>query len=120
MPLVRVDLHTSLAPRQADLSAAIHKGLVDGLEMPADDLFQIFRLHEPGELVYTKTFPNADRTDIVFIQILMSRIYSADDKQRMYRHVVDEIKAIGIKQDNVLIAVTENGVGDWFAPEKEA
>lgn len=64
--------------------------------MPADDLFQIFRLHDPGELVYTKTFPNADRTDIVFIQ------------------------AVGIKQDNVLIAVTENEGSDWFAPEKEA
>lgn len=38
----------------------------------------------------------------------------------MYRHVVDEIKAIDIKQDNVLIAVTENEGSDWFAPEKEA
>ena len=120
MPLVRVDMHTSLAPQQAQLSAAIHQGLVDGLEMPVDDLFQIFRLHDLGELVYTKTFPNADRTDIVFIQILLARIYSAADKQRMYRHVVDELKAAGIKQDNVLIAVTENEGSDWFAPEKEA
>jgi len=96
MPLVRVDMHTSLAPQQAQPSAAIHKGLVAGLEMPADDLFQIFRLHDPGELVYTKTFPNADRTDTVFI------------------------RAVGIKQDNVLIAVTENEGSDWFAPEKEA
>jgi len=39
MPLVRVDMHTSLAPQQARLSAAIHKGLVDGLEMVPDDLF---------------------------------------------------------------------------------
>jgi len=55
MPLVRVDMHTSLAPLQEKLSAAIHEGLVHGLKMPADDLFQIFRLHEPGDLVYTKS-----------------------------------------------------------------
>jgi len=66
-----------------------------------------------------KTFPNADRTDIIFIQILLARIYSAQDKQRMYRHVVDELKAVDIKPDNVLIAVTENEGSGWFAPELE-
>lgn len=120
MPLVRVDMHASLAPQQAQLSTAIHKGLVDGLHMPVDDLFQIFRLHVPGELVYTRTFPNADRTDIVFIQILLARLYSAEDKKRMYRHVVAELKAVGIKPDNVLIAVTENEGSDWCAPDMEA
>ncbi len=119
MPLVRVDMHKTLEPKRAELSAAIHKGLVDGIEMPADDLFQIFRLHEPGDLIYTTTFPNADRTDIVYIQIILAKIYSKEDKQRMYSHLVAAIKAVGIKQDNVLIALTENEGYDWFAPEKE-
>jgi hypothetical protein len=113
-------MHATLAPLQQKLSAAIHEGLVDGLKMPADDLFQIFRLHEPGDLVYTKTFPNADRTDIVFIQILLANLYGPEEKKRMYDAVTSRIVGVGIKQDNILIAVTENGGADWHAPEKDA
>jgi len=119
MPLVRVDMHAELADKQQALSKAIHDGLVSGLPMPADDLFQIFRLHQPGELVYTKTFPDADRSDIVFVQILLADIYQPGDKQRMYQHVVGNIAALGIKPDNVLIAVTENSGPDWCAPSKD-
>jgi hypothetical protein len=120
MPLVRVDMHRPLAEKQAEMSAAIHRGLVEGLPMTSEDLFQIFRLHEPGELVYTRTFPNADRTDIVFIQILLAKIYQPEDKQRACARVVEELKTVGIKPDNILMALTENEGSDWFAPEKEA
>ncbi|WIB68316.1 tautomerase family protein [Curtobacterium sp. MCBD17_035] len=120
MPLVRVDMHAALAPRREAISAAIHKGLVDGLAMPEDDLFQVFRLHEPGELVYSRTFPNADRNGILFVQILLARIYGPEDKQRMYGCVVDELVGAGVKRDEVLIAVTENEGSDWCAPDKEA
>lgn len=118
MPLVRVDMHRTLADKREELSAAIHAGLVEGLDMPADDLFQVFRLHDPGELVYTRTFPDADRTDIIYIQILLARMYTADDKQRMYAAVVRQLRGIGIKVDNVLIACTENGGEDWHAPTR--
>jgi len=119
MPLVRVDMHASLADKREQLSSAIHNGLVEGLAMPADDLFQIFRLHEQGDLIYTTTFPNAERTDIVYIQILLARLYGPEEKKRMYQTVTRNIAGIGIKPDNILIAVTENGGDDWFAPAKD-
>ena len=118
MPLVRVDMHNTLASKREEISAAIHKGLVEGLPMSPDDLFQIFRTHELGELVYAKTFPHAERTDIIYIQILLAKIYQPEDKQRMYRRVLDELKAVGIKPYDILIALTENAGSDWFAPEK--
>jgi len=120
MPLVRVDLHTSLAPQQADLSAAIHKGLVDGLEMPADDLSRSSDSTNRADSSTRRHFRTPTERTSSSSRSCWPRIYSGDDKQRMCRHVVDEIKAIGINQDNVLIAVTENEGSDWFAPEKEA
>ncbi|GAB3610916.1 MULTISPECIES: tautomerase family protein [Humibacter] len=119
MPLVRIDMHASLADKQKAISAAVHDGLVNGLPMPADDLFQIFRLHQAGELVFTTTFPDAARTDILYIQILLANIYQPDDKQRMYDAVVGNLVEAGVKPDNILIALTENAGSDWFAPSKD-
>ncbi|GAA2073856.1 hypothetical protein GCM10009840_04040 [Pseudolysinimonas kribbensis] len=120
MPLVRVDIHTHLALRRTELSAAIHSALVDGWEMPADDLFQIFTVHEPGDLFYSRTYPDAERSDIILIQILAFTGYSPEVKQRGAALIADRIAALGLRRDDVLIALSENGDGDWLAPAKEA
>lgn len=120
MPLVKVDIHDHLADRRAAISNAIHSGLVEGWDMPADDLFQIFTVHPAGDLFYSRTYPDADRSDIVFIQILAYRGYSPDVKQRGAALVVEQLTALGIKRDDILIAVSDNGDGDWFAPSKES
>jgi hypothetical protein len=119
MPLVTIDMHDHLASRRAEISDAIHGGLVEGWKFPADDLFQIFHLHKEGELIYSRTYPDADRTDIVFVHILVFNGYSPDVKQAGAALVVDRLAALGIKRDNVLISLTENGDGDWLAPRQE-
>lgn len=120
MPLIRVDIHDHLAHLRPQLSEAIHTALVEGLGIPADDLFQIFQVHAPGDLFYSRTFPDADRTDIVFVQILAFHGYTPAHKQRGAALVVDRLVEVGIKRDDILIALTENGDGDWLAPAKEA
>ncbi|RLP76812.1 hypothetical protein D9V32_04010 [Mycetocola tolaasinivorans] len=117
MPLVTVDMHRPLADRRTEMSAAIHSALVEGWEFPADDLFQIFTLHDEGDLFYSRTFPNAERTDIIFIRILAYNGYTPEQKQRASALVVEKLAALGFKRDNLLIAITENGDGDWHAPE---
>lgn len=119
MPLVRIDIHEPLRDLRPQMSVAIHSALVDGWNMPADDLFQIFTIHQPGDLFYSRTFPDADRTDIVVIQILAFTGYSPEIKQRGANLVADRLAALGIKRDNILIALSENGDGDWLAAAKE-
>ena len=114
MPHVRVDMHEALRPRMAEMSSAILKGMVDGLDMPADDLFQTFRLHQPGELVFSRTHPNADRTDIIFVEVLASPNYSPDEMQRGLSAITEELAKIGIKRDNLLLMVTPANA--WHAP----
>jgi hypothetical protein len=114
MPHVRVDMHETLRPKMAAMSDAILKGMVDGLDMPDDDLFQIFRLHQPGELVFSRTHPNADRTDIVFIEILASPNYSAEKMQRGLAAITEELAKLGIKRDNLLLVMTPASA--WHAP----
>lgn len=118
MPHARIDMHRSLKPRMAEMSDALLRGMVKGFDMPADDLFQIFRLHDPGELVYSPTFPNQQRDDIVFIELVASKGYSDQQKQDTMVAIVDEISSLGIKRDNLLLVINEVGQGaTWYAPE---
>lgn len=86
--------------------------------MPADDRFQIFRLHQPGELVFSRTHPNADRTDIIFVEILASPVYSAEQMQRGLAAIAEQLAKIGVKRDNLLLMVTEANA--WHAPVEVA
>jgi len=115
MPHARIDMHEALRPKMAAMSAAILKGMVDGFAMPDDDLFQIFRLHQPGELVFSKTQPKGvQRDDIVFIEILGSPNYSAEVMQRGLKAVSDELAKVGIKRDNTVLMVTPSNA--WLSP----
>ncbi|HEY0259371.1 MAG TPA: tautomerase family protein [Lacisediminihabitans sp.] len=119
MPHIRIDMHNSHRPRMGEISAALHKSLIDGLTMPGDDLFQIFTLHERGELVFSATFPEAARDDIIFIQVLASYGYTPEAKQSMYAAMVENMAAIGVRQDTLLISIVEiDGSANWHSPAK--
>lgn len=119
MPHIRIDMHRSHAPRMTEISTALHNSLVEGLDMPADDLFQIIHLHDAGELVFSRSFPEAERDDIIFIQVLASLGYSPELKQRMYRSMVENMVALGIPQDVLLISIVEiDGEHNWHSPAK--
>ena len=118
MPHARIDMHRTLKPKMAEISAAILRGMVSGFAMPADDLFQMFRLHEPGELVYSPTFPNQQRDDIVFIELVASKGYTDEQKQATMEAIVEEVSSLDIKRDNLLLVINEVGqTATWYAPE---
>lgn len=115
MPHARIDMHEALRPKMAEMSAAILQGMVTGFDMPADDLFQIFRLHQPGELVFSRTHPkDRARTDIVYVEILASPNYSAEQMQRGLTAISEELAKVGIKRDNLLLMVTPASA--WLSP----
>jgi Tautomerase enzyme len=119
MPHIRVDMHESHRPRMAQISAALHASLVEGLVMPDDDLFQIFTLHGAGELVFSPTFPEAERDDIIYIQVLASLGYTPELKRQMYAAMVKNMSAIGIRQDTLLVSIVEiDGANNWHSPAK--
>jgi len=117
LPHARVDLHRVHQPRLKEFSRAILTGMVRGLEMPEDDLFQSFRLHDPGELVYSPTFPNQQRDDIILVEIVAQVGYSDEQKQACMAAISDEIADLGIKRDDVLCVFVEVHGAAWYAAE---
>jgi hypothetical protein len=116
MPLVQIDLpQTLFAEKGPQISDEVHRAFVDSLEVPADDKFQIFRPREAGELLFDPTYGGVDRKSLVVIQVLMVHRYTVELKREMFRHIVGRLAAIGIRPEDILIAVTENHYEDWYA-----
>jgi len=90
--------------------------MVKGFDMPATDLFHIFRLHQKGELVFGTAYPEPNREDIIFIEILASVGYGTAMKHQALVAIADEIESIGIPRDNLLLHVIEVPAGDWYSP----
>jgi hypothetical protein len=112
-------MHRRHADRRPEISGAIHDALVAGWGIPADDLFHLFRLHDDGDLVFSRTYPDADRKDILYVQILAFAGASAEVKQKGATLIADNLHGLGLERDELLVAISENGDGDWFAPGLE-
>jgi hypothetical protein len=45
----------------------------------------------------------------------MVHMYPVATKQRLYRAIVERFTEAGVRAEDVLIAVVENGFEDWYA-----
>lgn len=116
MPHARIDLHDTYRDRLPELSNALLAGMVNGFDMPATDLFQIFRLHQKGELVFGTAYPEPAREDIIFIEIVAGIGYSSSTKHTALVAIADEFESIGVPRNNLLLHVIEVPAGDWYSP----
>ena len=116
MPLVQVDLERGLAQRLgSQISSGIHEALVEALGMAPDDKFQVFRTHPADELVFDAGYNGVDRRHLVSIQILMVRMYDTATKYRLFDVIAERLRGLGVRPEDLLISVVENGVEDWYA-----
>ena len=116
MPLIHIDLQRELYEASADdISREIQQAQVDALGIVADDLFHVFAPHEPGELKFDPGFGGVDRRSLVLIRIVMVHMYSVDTKKALYRAIVTRLGSLGIRAEDILISVVENGFEDWYA-----
>ncbi len=116
MPLIQIDLPRDLYDaKHAEISREIHQAQIEALEIPADDLFQVFRPHDAGELKFDPTYNDVDRQNLIVIHITMVHRYSVAIKTGLYRAIIEHLEPLGIRREDIQIAVVENGYEDWYA-----
>jgi phenylpyruvate tautomerase PptA (4-oxalocrotonate tautomerase family) len=115
MPLVRIDVndHYDSAARCA-IADAIHRAVVNVLEIPEADRFQIITSHAAGDLIALDAGLDFDRSpDVVVIQIFTQRGRSAETKSRLFAEIARLLAGFGIRGQDVFIGLNENGPEDW-------
>ena len=115
MPLVRVSLLKGKpAEFRRKVGDAVHRALVDTIQVPAADRFQVLTEHERGDLVYDPGYLGIARTqDIAIIQITISAGRSLEKKRALYRHIADNLAALGLRREDVWINLIEVAKENW-------
>ncbi len=116
MPYARVSLRKGKPPEYlAALSDSLHRALVETFDVPADDRFQVFHHHEPGELVYDPHYLGGPRSDdFVLIAITAGRPRDRQTKQAFYRRLANLLEASpGIRPEDVMVVITTVQAEDW-------
>jgi phenylpyruvate tautomerase PptA (4-oxalocrotonate tautomerase family) len=116
MPLVRISLQAGKsAAYKRKLADAAHAALVETLNAPADDRFQIVTEHAAEDLIVDPHFLGIDRSrDVVIIQVALRQGRTVEMKQAFYRRTVERLHdAVGLRPEDVVITLVENDLPDW-------
>lgn len=115
MPLVRISIHKGRPPEfRRKLGDAIHRALVETIDVPQLDRFQLLSEHEPGDLVYDPGYLGIARTDdIVIIQITLSVGRTLAQKRNLFRRIADNLAALGLRREDAWINLVEVAKENW-------
>jgi phenylpyruvate tautomerase PptA (4-oxalocrotonate tautomerase family) len=115
MPLVRISLRKGKpADFRRKLGDAIHRALVEAIDVPELDRFQILTEHEPGDLVYDPGFLGIARTnDIVIVQITISIGRTLAQKRALFRRIAEHLAALGVRREDAWINLVEVAKENW-------
>ena len=116
MPLVQVFLKRGLSSSQLSLvSEAIHGAMVETINVPRDDRFQIIQEHSPETLVADRRYLGIERSDeVAVIQITLNLGRTLEQKRALYRAIADKLAASpGLRREDILISLVEVPKENW-------
>jgi 4-oxalocrotonate tautomerase len=116
MPLVRISLMKGkpegFSKKIGDL---VFQSMVDTINVPPQDHFQIITEHDKNGLIYDPDYLNIHRTDgIVVIQITLNEGRTVELKKAFYKAVAERLHAqLNILMEDVLISLVEVKKENW-------
>jgi 4-oxalocrotonate tautomerase len=115
MPLVRISLVKGKTPEyRRKVGDAIHRALVETIDVPPLDRFQLLTEHEPGDLVYDPGYLGIARTnDIVIVQITLSAGRTLEKKRALFRRIADNLAALGLRREDAWVNLVEVAKENW-------
>jgi 4-oxalocrotonate tautomerase len=116
MPLVRISMieGKSESYRQK-VGDAVHRAMVETINVPALDRFQIITSHAKSDFIYDAEYLNISRTDgLIMIQITLNTGRTTEMKKAFYKRLVDLlVQEVNIRPEDVLICLVEVAKENW-------
>ena len=94
---------------------AIQRALVECMNVPERDHFQVITEHAPGRLVYNTDYLDVKRTDgIVVVQVFLSAGRTREQKQAFYARAAELlVRDAKMRPEDVAITLVESTREDW-------
>jgi phenylpyruvate tautomerase PptA (4-oxalocrotonate tautomerase family) len=116
MPFVRIDLSKGKSPEhRKTIGEIIYTAMIEVINVPADDKFQIITEHPPEGLNFPKSYLGIEYSnDIIFIQITLNGGRTVDMKKAFYKRIADDLNAqLKIRREDVFISLVEVPKENW-------
>jgi len=116
MPLVQIDLLEGRSREQLTaIAAAVHDAMVEELEVPERDRFQILTEHRPETFTFDRHYLDIDRSDaFVLVRITFSAGRSTETKQAFYRRLAELLaERVELASEDLAVVLVENAREDW-------
>ena len=116
MPLVRIALRKGRpAGFGKQVGEIVYRSMVDTINVPQKDHFQIIGEHDADSLIYDPDYLGIARSDgVLFIQITLNEGRTTDMKKALYATIADRLHAeLAVRKDDVLINLVEVKKENW-------
>ena len=116
MPLVRIELPPAIAREDAAaVGDAVHQAMVDTINVPADDKFQVVTHHAAGAIVCTPEYLGVRHTArALFVQIYLAPGRTLQQKRALYARIAADVsQAADVSPSDVLINLVETLRENW-------
>ena len=116
MPLVRIEyrkgIHNDLGNK---IGAIVYRSMVETINVPECDNFQIITEHEVNGLIYDPEYLGIHRSDeIIIIQITLNEGRTIEMKKEFYKIVAERLhKELGLSKEDVFINLVEVKKENW-------
>lgn len=123
MPLVRISVREGKpAAYRLAIGQSVHQAMVETINVPAADRFQVITEHPPEGMIYDPAYLGIDRTDeVVFVQITLNAGRSTGQKRALYARTTELLaENLGVRPQDVLISLVEVSRENWSFGKGEA
>jgi len=96
--------------------------MLETINVPADDRFQVVTEHPAGGLIYDAKYLGIDRGDgFVLIQITLNQGRTVEMKRALYRRIAERLaENPGIRKEDVMVSLVEVPKENWSFGNGEA
>lgn len=116
MPLVRISLlegkPESFLQKAGD---AVHRAMVETINVPPLDRFQIITEHSKPQFIYDPEYLNIRRSDcLIIIQITLNQGRTLEMKKALFKRIAELLhQELNVRKEDVLVSLVEVPKENW-------